>query len=171
MGIVLPEGVLNNPMLQEVREYVEGKAKILLVVSIPQDVFMASGATVKSSLLFLKKFTNEEASQYKTLVLNARKEVNGIYGRELASIITQLEEQNKNNLTKEEYNHLKKQLKEINNSVEIEIKKLIKERFDYQIPVAEVKKAGISTTGAKIENELEDLEPEFTQYRKKNNLW
>ena len=171
MGIVLPEGVLNNSMLQDVREYVEGKAKILFVVSIPQDVFMASGATVKSSLLFLKKFSDEEASQYKTIVFNARKEVNGIYGRELASIISQLEEQSKNNLTKEAYIQLKTRLKEIQNTVEKDIKKLIKERFDYQIPIAEVQKAGISTTGAEIENELEDLEPEFTQYRKSNNLW
>ena len=57
MGIVLPEGVLNNSNLQKVRDFVESKAKILLIVSIPQDVFMASGATVKPSLLFFKKFT------------------------------------------------------------------------------------------------------------------
>ena len=52
MGIVLPEGVLNNTNLQKARDFVEGKAKILLIVSIPQDVFIASGATVKPSLLF-----------------------------------------------------------------------------------------------------------------------
>ena len=46
MGIVLPEGVLNGTNLQKAREFVEGKAKLLLIVSIPQDVFMASGATV-----------------------------------------------------------------------------------------------------------------------------
>ncbi len=51
MGIVLPEGVLNNSNLQKVREFVEGKAKILLITSIPQDVFMASGATVKPNPL------------------------------------------------------------------------------------------------------------------------
>jgi len=64
MGIVLPEGVLNNANLQKVREFVECKAKILLIVSIPQDVFIASGATVKPSLLFFKKFTEEEVKQY-----------------------------------------------------------------------------------------------------------
>ena len=60
MAIVLPEGVLNNPNLQKARDFVEGKAKIILIVSIPQDVFIASGATVKPSLLFFKKFTEEE---------------------------------------------------------------------------------------------------------------
>jgi type I restriction enzyme M protein len=67
MGIVLPEGVLNNSNLQKVREFFEGKAKILLITSIPQDVFIASGATVKPSLVFLKKFTPEEENQYEEI--------------------------------------------------------------------------------------------------------
>ena len=54
--MVLPEGVLNNKNLQTVREYFEGKAKIILICSIPQDVFIAAGATVKSSLVFMRKF-------------------------------------------------------------------------------------------------------------------
>ncbi|MBI5204246.1 MAG: N-6 DNA methylase, partial [Nitrospirae bacterium] len=60
MGIVLPEGVLNTTKLQKVRDYVEGRAKIINITSIPQDVFIASGATIKPSLLFFKKFTEEE---------------------------------------------------------------------------------------------------------------
>lgn len=71
MGIVLPEGVLNNSKLQNVREHIEGKAKILLIVSIPQDVFIASGATVKPSLLFFKKFTDEERIRYERAVEDA----------------------------------------------------------------------------------------------------
>ena len=54
MGMVLPEGVLNNKNLQAVREYFEGKAKIILICSIPQDVFIAAGATVKPSLVFMR---------------------------------------------------------------------------------------------------------------------
>lgn len=61
LGIVLPEGVLNNSNLDKIREFVEGKAKIVLITSIPQDVFIASGATVKPSLMFFKKFTEKEA--------------------------------------------------------------------------------------------------------------
>ena len=55
--------------------------------------------------------------------------------------------------------------------MEAEIKAKIKTEFDYQIPIAEVEKAGISTTGAEIENELEPLAKEFTRYRKENMLW
>ena len=67
LGIVLPEGVLNNPNLQTVRELFERMAKIILITSIPQDVFMASGATVKPSLMFFKKFTIAEATTYKRI--------------------------------------------------------------------------------------------------------
>lgn len=64
LGIVLPDGVLNGANLQKCRDFVEGKAKILMITSIPQDVFVAVGATVKPSLLFFKKFTEEEEQQY-----------------------------------------------------------------------------------------------------------
>ena len=57
-------GVLNNKNLQAVREYFEGKAKIILICSIPQDVFIAAGATVKPSLVFMRRFTNDEESEY-----------------------------------------------------------------------------------------------------------
>lgn len=72
LGIVLPEGVLNTSSLQNVRELFESKAKIILITSIPQDVFIASGATVKPSLMFFKKFTLEEEKQYKSAVKKAK---------------------------------------------------------------------------------------------------
>ena len=64
MGIVLPEGVLNNKNLAAVREYFEGHAKIIFICSLPQDVFIAAGATVKPSLVFMRKFTAEEEIEY-----------------------------------------------------------------------------------------------------------
>lgn len=64
-GIVLPEGVFNNSSSQKLREYVEGNAHILNITSIPADVFLASGANVKPSLLFIKKFTESEKKNAK----------------------------------------------------------------------------------------------------------
>lgn len=171
MGIVLPEGVLNNTNLQKIRDFVESKAKILLVVSIPQDVFIASGATVKPSLLFFKKFTEEELSQYKAIQVAAQTEAEKPYKKELAEIAAKLAKRGKEALSKEEKKQLQSRQKEIQAAIETETKKLVKERFDYKIPIAEVQKAGISTTGAPIENELEPLEQEFTAYRIENNLW
>lgn len=171
MGIVLPEGVLNNSNLQKVREFVESKAKILLIVSIPQDVFIASGATVKPSLLFFKKFTDEEAEQYENIKANATNKVDAKYSDELASIDSQLAKRGKDAVSKEEKKVLNAKKKQIIEQKAAEVKAIIKEKFDYEIPIAEVQKAGISTTGAAIENELVPLADEFTPYRKENNLW
>ena len=171
MGIVLPEGVLNNTNLQKVRDFVESKAKILLIVSIPQDVFMAAGATVKPSLLFFKKFTEDEAEEYNRIYIQVSHEVEAKYDEEMTDIDVKLAKRGKEALTKDEKKSLRSRKKELTVLIENEIKALVKERFDYVIPIAEVQKAGISTTGARIENELEPLEKEFAEYRKENKLW
>jgi type I restriction enzyme M protein len=209
LGIVLPEGVLNNTNLQKIRDYVEGVAKIILITSIPQDVFIASGATVKPSLLFFKKFTEAEAKEYKSIKTKAKNEIDAKYlikvteqkealiivEAELSTISKEIkdfktlkraikvqvnqekldellerETQSKNKV-KEAKKIYVDALKQFETAKENEIKALIKQRFDYQIPIAEVEKAGISTTGSVIENELEPLEVEFTAYRKANKLW
>ncbi|WP_454974409.1 N-6 DNA methylase [Capnocytophaga gingivalis] len=171
MGIVLPEGVLNNSNLQKVRDYVESKAKILLIVSIPQDVFIASGATVKPSLLFFKKFTEEEALQYASIKSKAAITIEAKYAEEVANIQQKLAKKGKEALPAEEKKQLRAELKNIETKKEREIKAIVKEEFNYTIPIAEVEKAGISTTGAAIENELEPLAKEFKEYVSENHLW
>lgn len=59
-GLVLPEGIFNNNSAKKVRDYVEKHAHILNITSIPADVFLASGANVKPSLLFIRKYTESE---------------------------------------------------------------------------------------------------------------
>ena len=171
MGIVLPEGVLNNSNLQKVRDYVESKAKILLIVSIPQDVFIASGATVKPSLLFFKKFTEEEALQYASIKSKATITIEAKYAEEVANIQQKLTKKGKEALPAEEKKQLRAELKNIETKKEREIKAIVKEEFNYTIPIAEVEKAGISTTGARIDNELEPLAKEFKKYSSENHLW
>lgn len=171
MGIVLPEGVLNNTNLQKIRDFVESKAKIVLITSIPQDVFIASGATVKPSLLFFKKFTEEEAKEYKNISAKAEKKIKARVADEITEINRKLLLKGKEAISADEKKQLKVQLKQINEKMADEIKAEIKEAFNYQIPIAEVEKAGISTTGAKIENELEPLAEEFKKYREGNHLW
>lgn len=171
LGIVLPEGVLNNTNLQNVREYFEGKAKILLIVSIPQDVFMAAGATVKPSLMFFKRFTEEEQAQYNGIKVKAFAEVRQKYIYELFSIETELAKRGKDALPAAEKKTLRARKKEIGTAIDHETKILVKQRFDYVIPIADIKRAGINSIGIKIENDLEPLLEEFAKYRKENNLW
>lgn len=171
MGIVLPEGVLNNTNLQKIRDYVESRAKILLIVSIPQDVFIASGATVKPSLLFFKKFNEDEAKRYKEIVLKAEQEIKEKYEPKTKPIHEQLALKGKEAPSAIVKKELRAELKQLEELISAEIKGQVKKDFNYQIPIAEVEKAGISTTGAVIDNELEPLAREFEKYRHANDLW
>ena len=65
LAIVLPDGILTNSSLQYVRDGIEDKFRIISVVSIPQTAFTATGAGVKSSVLFLKKNTSEQTNKLK----------------------------------------------------------------------------------------------------------
>lgn len=162
MGIVLPEGVLNNSNLQKVRDYFESEAKILLITSIPQDVFIASGATIKPSLLFFKRFTDEEKKQYSDTKNKATKLVDKEFEPQIKEIEVKFANDKKAKT---------KALKEIKVKKETEIKEKTKELFNYEIPIVQVEKAGITTTGAKCENELEDVSKEFKNYRDLKGLW
>ena len=162
MGIVLPEGVLNNSNLQKVRDYFESEAKILLITSIPQDVFIASGATIKPSLLFFKRFTDEEKKQYSDTKNKATKLVDKEFEPQIKEIEVKFANDKKAKT---------KALKEIEVKKETEIKEKTKELFNYEIPIVQVEKAGITTTGAKCENELEDVAKEFKNYRDLKGLW
>ena len=188
MGIVLPEGVLNNGDLQKVRQYFESKAKIILITSIPQDVFIASGATVKPSIVFLKRFTESEEQEYLTAQAEATTEVKQKYAEQKSNLQAVLdkkleklprkatpEQKTEQNRLKDELKQAKKQakieLKQLEIQIKDEIRQAIKTKFDYQIPLAEVEKAGIDSTGAAIENDLPMLKDEYTQYRQAENIW
>lgn len=168
LGIVLPEGVLNNTQLQSVRELFESMAKIVLITSIPQDVFMASGATVKPSLMFFKKFTAEEVAQYEQAKTKACEQVTAKYAEQLAELKAFIADKNN---PRSEIKQKKAELKALESKIAEEVKPIIKQLFDYQIPIAQVQKAGITATGAECENELEELLKEYAPYRKEHKLW
>lgn len=211
MGMVLPEGVLNNKNLQAVREYFEGKAKIILICSIPQDVFIAAGATVKPSLVFMRRFTNDEESEYANCKSEALAEVTALHQAEIdkleatiakadalteslkddlkkaqtklkqakkdkknttsveTEITTIKKEQADNRLNKKT---AEKELKGLYKQIDEETKPVVKEKFDYDIPIAKIDDAGITTTGAASEgNQLPQLVDEYSAYRIQNNLW
>ena len=168
LGIVLPEGVLNTTQLQSVRELFEGMAKIILITSIPQDVFMASGATVKPSLMFFKKFTTEEVAQYEQAKAKAYEQVTAKYADELTALNTFIADMSN---PRSEIKAKKAELKVLEAKITEEVKPIVKQLFDYQIPIAQVQKAGITTTGAECENELEELLKEYVPYRKEHKLW
>lgn len=67
LAIIVPDGILTNSSMQYVRDYISDTFRIIAVVSLPQTAFSANGAGVKSSVLFLKKFSPFEKRQRKDL--------------------------------------------------------------------------------------------------------
>jgi type I restriction enzyme M protein len=211
MGMVLPEGVLNNKNLQSVREYFEGRAKLILICSVPQDVFIAAGATVKPSIVFMKRFTSDEEKEYADCKAEATKEITALHQAELdefetiistcnnlayslkddlryarnrlkkakkdkkdiTSIQTEIETiQRGQKDNKETKKTAEKALAELQKLIAEEIKPVLKKKFDYDIPIAKIDDAGITTTGAASDgNQLPELVEEYGIYCNKNNLW
>jgi type I restriction enzyme M protein len=173
MGIVLPEGVLNSSNLQNARELFETRAKILLVVSLPQSVFMASGATVSTSLVFFKKFTESEQKEYNRITKKAKNEVKNKYKEILNTIKEQLSQNENVAPSAVKKKELRKELKRTHDKMEREVLTTIKSEFDYEIPISKIENAGISKTGVVNENQsqLHGLLKAFTLYREQNNLW
>lgn len=63
LAIVLPDGILTNSSMQYVRTQIEDWFRIVAIVSMPQTAFTANGAGVKSSVLFLKKWSKEQTEK------------------------------------------------------------------------------------------------------------
>lgn len=166
LGIVLPEGVLDGNKLHKVRQYVESRARIILVVSLPQEVFMKSGASVKPSIMFLRKFTQEEKATYDNVAASVRKEVEVKYSTMLLDL--QKGKSVDSREVKSRYAAEERQLRE---KIEREQYSILKSRFNYDIPMAKVDKAGIGSRGEITENELEPLGKEYKKYRVKKHLW
>ena len=63
LAIVLPDGILTNSSMQFVRTQIADWFRIVAVVSMPQTAFTANGAGVKSSVLFLQKWSKEHTEK------------------------------------------------------------------------------------------------------------
>ena len=167
LGIVLPEGVMDGNKLHNVRQYIESRARILFIVSLPQEVFMKSGASVKPSILFLKKFTKGEQQHYDEIMREVTEEIAVKY----ADVQQQIAEALATVTTEAEKKQLQQHKKQLRMKMTSEKEHLLKARLCYDIPMANVNKAGIGSRGEVTENELIALEKEFSKYRKKNRLW
>lgn len=63
LAVVIPDGILTNSSLQYVRDNIEEMYRIVAVVSMPQTAFSATGAGVKSSVLFLRKHKEKQTEK------------------------------------------------------------------------------------------------------------
>jgi type I restriction enzyme M protein len=85
MAIVLPDGLLQNISNGHIRYWIRSQAKILGVVSIPQEAFVPYGTGIKTSLLLLQKLPAKVESVFMARVHNIGYDVKGqpLYKRDV----------------------------------------------------------------------------------------
>lgn len=163
LGIVLPEGVFNNPSLAYVREFCENRAFIRAVVSLPPGTFISSGASVKASLLFMQKFTPEDQAAFDAKQTAAKQETREKYAPELAkrtgefeAAIAEAKKGKDADLRKSLQAELKQYQRDTEAKIQAEARSLLKSRFPYPVFLYEAEHVGITATGEtdRIPNEL-----------------
>ncbi|MCC6760185.1 MAG: restriction endonuclease subunit M [Chitinophagaceae bacterium] len=75
LAVVIPDGILTNSSLQYVRDNIEEMYRIVAVVSMPQTAFSATGAGVKSSVLFLRKHKTKQTEKISTQKAKLKEQV------------------------------------------------------------------------------------------------
>lgn len=86
LAIILPDGILTNSSLQYVRDYIERHFQILAVVSLPQIAFSHYGAGVKTSILFLRKFSKQEYDHYQAAINRITERNEAVYVPQIAAL-------------------------------------------------------------------------------------
>lgn len=133
LAIVIPDGILTNSSMQYIRDYISDTFRVVAIISMPQIAFSANGAGVKSSVMFLKKYSSAE----KQLRIEVRNNIqnNLISNSEEGKRLFNLLKEKKDNIAK-----INKQIKEAersNNSEEVELlenkKQEAAEIYDEQI--------------------------------------
>ncbi len=166
MGIVLPEGVYNNPSIAYVRQFVEDRAYISAIISIPQETFISAKSFVKTSLLFMQKFTEKEKDRWQDILESNRNEILKKQAKERENIEDIFRGRTSSKDSKKE---AKLQLKKLDSFVQNESRRLAKLEFDYPIFMCEAQKVGITSTGEEDENELPEILEEYKKFTKDPN--
>ncbi|PIP69388.1 MAG: N-6 DNA methylase [Nitrospirae bacterium CG22_combo_CG10-13_8_21_14_all_44_11] len=190
LAIVIPDGILTNSSLQYVRDNLEELYRIVAVVSMPQTAFTATGAGVKSSVLFLRKhkekITEKISDQKEKLKEKLKKDNKFIetiekWEKEKNTAIKKLEEATKKKnpkASKKEISELLKEEKGKLQSVFTDKVNLLKEEMaekyfvakqkildDYQIFMAIAEDIGYDATGRNTgNNELIEISKELAKF-------
>ena len=144
----------------------EGRAFLRAVISLPNETFLSSKASVKCSILFLQKFSEDEQAQWDNLLQSHRQDLEQDNKEKLDlldEIIAYRRQKGEKvaKYSKEDKNRAKKELKELNERIEKEALSKTKIDFDYPIFMAEPESVGITSTGETGENVPNDLLDSF----------
>lgn len=156
MGIVLPDGNLNNPSLDWLRRWTEGKARLLGVVSLPEETFRSADASVKASVVFLQRFTDADDGQWSAAWDTAHAAVDPVFDvrRKTAEDDDALDAKGR-----------RVALKAIESERQAALWAAVRADFDYPVFMAAPKAVGITGTGETGETIADDLPGTLAAFR------
>lgn len=193
LAIVIPDGILTNSTMQYVRDSIEEWYRIVAVVSMPQTAFTATGAGVKSSVLFLRKWSAEQTEKIrsKKLSIQDRLKKESDYLKKVADWETEKkqiiknhtgftftgEERDKKKIEKTpEFTEWKKEISENYAQKVKDLQEDLEEKYlaakqseldDYDIFMAIAENIGYDATGKETGiNELEEIGEELSKFIK-----
>ncbi len=132
VAIVLPEGLLSTAASERVRDFVESRAFVEAIVSLPDGTFTSTGADVKASVLFLRKFTNADSVRYEQAALSASDAVSDASTPAASP----------------------KRPRTMSREARQQFRKALRESFDYPVFLYDALHVGITPTGGEDYNEL-----------------
>ena len=157
MGIVLPEGVFNTPNAEYVRKFVEGRAFVRAVISLPSETFNSTKASVKCSILFLQKFDTQTQQKWDALLQTYKEKFEIEFSQELDELqeiinYRKSKEEKVSKFNAEDKKRARKNLEELQKKIHKDSWQEAKNDFDYPIFMAETENVGITSTGETGEN-------------------
>jgi type I restriction enzyme M protein len=87
LAIVLPNGNLNASSQAWLRRWAEGKAFLRAVVALPPETFKFSGASVTASVVFMQRFTKEDARRWEQCWTDAFNATESEFAPQRAAVI------------------------------------------------------------------------------------
>ncbi|EAJ7402550.1 N-6 DNA methylase [Campylobacter upsaliensis] len=198
VACVLPDGILTNSSLQNVRDYLLERFYLLASFSLPQHTFSNYGAGVKSSILVLKKkdkkaikafldkkeaIQNAITQKYKDEILSLRDELKALI-TPLQKELKALEKmQDKDLKTQEQIATLKEKIanhretyryKEelVRDKICTEVSEKLKQLESYEVFMAIIENIGFDATGKELckyeESELHTIALSFREFYQKH---
>ncbi|ELH3500533.1 N-6 DNA methylase [Campylobacter upsaliensis] len=198
VACVLPDGILTNSSLQNVRDYLLERFYLLASFSLPQHTFSNYGAGVKSSILVLKKkdkkaikaFLDKKEAIQNAITQKHKDEILSLRD-ELKALITPLQKelkalekmQDKDLKTQEQIATLKEKIanhretyryKEelVRDKICTEVSEKLKQLESYEVFMAIIENIGFDATGKELckyeESELHTIALEFKKFYQKH---
>lgn len=178
MAIVLPDGILTNSSAQPLRDWIMEKYRLIASVSLPQTAFTANGAGVKSSILFLQKYSIKKTQEIRNLKTKIQDQVFAKYSKSLKQLEADkkaeikileknIEDKDALKIAKEECSaDFADKINDIKDTMQEEYLTAIRKQLeDYPIFMAIAEDIGYDATGRETgKNELEQIAPELNRF-------